>query len=96
MGVLKRYDNVIDILKDYFGMRLKMYAKRREFLIGKLTAESKKLSNQARFILDKIEGKIKLENVKEKIITEQLETMGYEADPVKKWKEQMVGKVKIL
>lgn len=35
-----------------------MYDKRKQFLDGMLDAEARKLSNQARFILEKIEGKI--------------------------------------
>ena len=40
-------------------MRLEMYQKRKDYLEGMLKAESAKLTNQARFVLEKIEGKIK-------------------------------------
>ena len=39
-------------------MKLKVYIKRKEWLEGLLEAESRKLSNQARFILEKISGKL--------------------------------------
>jgi len=35
-----------------------MYSARKQYLDGMLEAEARKLSNQARFILEKIEGKI--------------------------------------
>uniref|UniRef100_A0A4W3HJG9 DNA topoisomerase 2 n=1 Tax=Callorhinchus milii TaxID=7868 RepID=A0A4W3HJG9_CALMI len=55
-GCLKKYDNVQDILKEFFELRLKYYNLRKEWLEGMLGAEYSKLSNQARFILEKIEG----------------------------------------
>ena len=39
-------------------MRLDHYERRKDFLVGMLSAESAKLTNQARFIMEKIEGKI--------------------------------------
>lgn len=56
MGSLKKYETVQDIMKDFFELRLKYYVLRKDWLLGMLGAESAKLSNQARFILEKIEG----------------------------------------
>lgn len=56
MGSLKKYDSVKDILKDFFELRMKYYVLRKEWLVGMLGAESAKLTNQARFILEKIQG----------------------------------------
>ena len=39
-------------------MRLLYYEKRKDYLVGMLTAESAKLTNQARFIVESIERKI--------------------------------------
>lgn len=58
MGCLKRYDSVQDILKEFFELRLHYYKLRKDWLVGSLGAEASKLSNQARFVLEKIEGKI--------------------------------------
>lgn len=59
-GCIKRYDCVEDILKEFFELRLTYYQKRKDYLEGLLTAEASKLSNQARFILEKIDGTIVL------------------------------------
>jgi len=59
-GVLRKYDSADDILRDFYTTRLTMYGKRQQYLDGLLDAEARKLSNQARFILEKIEGKVKL------------------------------------
>ena len=58
VGCLKKYDTVLEILRDFFELRLKYYGLRKEWLLGMLGAESAKLNNQARFILEKIDGKI--------------------------------------
>lgn len=56
VGSLKKYESVQDILKDFFELRMKYYVLRKDWLVGMLGAESAKLSNQARFILEKIQG----------------------------------------
>lgn len=60
MGCLKRYESVNDILKEFFELRLHYYKLRKDWLVGSLGAESAKLSNQARFVLEKIEGKLSI------------------------------------
>lgn len=56
VGSLKKYESVQDILKDFFELRMKYYVLRKDWLVGMLGAESAKLTNQARFILEKIQG----------------------------------------
>ncbi|XP_058140209.1 DNA topoisomerase 2-alpha isoform X1 [Dasypus novemcinctus] len=87
VGCLKKYDTVLDILKDFFELRLKYYGLRKEWLLGMLGAESAKLNNQARFILEKIAGKIIIENKPKKELIKVLIQRGYDSDPVKAWKE---------
>ncbi|XP_051681623.2 DNA topoisomerase 2-alpha isoform X2 [Oryctolagus cuniculus] len=87
VGCLKKYDTVLDILKDFFELRLKYYGLRKEWLLGMLGAESAKLNNQARFILEKIDGKIIIENKPKKELIKVLIQRGYDSDPVKAWKE---------
>lgn len=52
-----------------------------------LTAQSNRLSEQARFIVLKIENKIEIENKKKKFIIEQLVKHKFKPDPVKAWKD---------
>ena len=58
LGCLRKYESPLDILKEFYELRLERYAIRKAWLEGMLTAESDKLNNQARFILEKIEGHI--------------------------------------
>ncbi|XP_061700038.1 DNA topoisomerase 2-beta isoform X2 [Syngnathoides biaculeatus] len=85
MGCLKRYDSVQDILREFFELRLHYYKLRKDWLIGSLGAEASKLSNQARFVLEKIEGKISIENKSKRELIYMLVQKGYESDPVAAW-----------
>ncbi|XP_026468144.1 DNA topoisomerase 2 [Ctenocephalides felis] len=86
---LRRYDNVLDIMKEFYGVRLRFYAKRKEYLQGKLEAECKKLSNQARFIVEKCDKGLIIENKKRKAMIEELIKRDYEPDPVKAWEKRI-------
>nr|XP_020476493.1 DNA topoisomerase 2-beta isoform X2 [Monopterus albus] len=85
MGCLKRYDSVQDILREFFELRLHYYKLRKDWLLGSLGAEAAKLSNQARFVLEKIEGKIAIENKSKRELIRMLVQKGYESDPVAAW-----------
>ena len=49
---------MVEILQEFYDVRLDLYRKRKEWLEGQLTAEASRLHHQARFILEKIDGKI--------------------------------------
>ena len=85
-GCIKKYEDVKQILKEFFDLRLEFYGKRKKYLEGMLGAEALKLSNQARFIIEKCDGSLVVENKKRKKMIEELVKRNYDADPVKKWK----------
>lgn len=87
MGALRKYDSAQDILKEHFQVRSNLYERRKDYMVGVLEAEALKLKNQARFILEKIEGKIIIENRKRLEMIATLRDRGYDSDPVKAWKE---------
>lgn len=87
LGCLRKYESPLDILKEFFELRLEKYAVRKAWLDGMLTAESTKLSSQARFILEKIEGQIIIENRTKRDIVTTLVQHGYPSDPIKAWKD---------
>ena len=60
LGCLKKYETVEEILREFFDLRMKMYDKRKKFMVGMLQSEAGKLSNQARFILEKCDGTLKV------------------------------------
>jgi len=63
-GCLKMYATVEEILREFFTLRLTFYGKRKDYLSGVLQAESRRLTNQARFICEKCDGVLIVENKK--------------------------------
>lgn len=52
-----------------------------------LGAQSNKLSEQARFIMMKIDGKLQIENKRKKAIIDQLIENRFKPDPLQTWKD---------
>ncbi|KAL3051260.1 hypothetical protein OYC64_001514 [Pagothenia borchgrevinki] len=96
MGSLKKYESALEILRDFFELRMKYYLLRKDWLVGMLGAEGAKLSNQARFILEKIEGTLVIENKPKKELIRMLQEMGFDSDPVKAWKQAQEKNVDIV
>jgi DNA topoisomerase-2 len=94
-GCLRRYESAEDILKEFFGLRLDYYHKRKQYLEGMLEAEALKLSNQARFILEKCDGTLTIENKKKKMMVDELQRRGYDSDPIKKWKKSQADQAEL-
>ncbi|XP_055299060.1 DNA topoisomerase 2 isoform X3 [Sitodiplosis mosellana] len=86
---LRRYEKVNEILNDFYTLRLEYYVKRKDYLVGSLTAEAARLSDQARFIQEKCSGQLTVENKKRKTMIDELIKRGYHADPVKEWKRKV-------
>ena len=87
LGVLRRFENVNEILQEFYHVRLDYYARRKTFLEGMLGAEAQKLSNQARFIIEKCDGSLVVENKKKKAMIAELQRKNFDPDPVKRWKK---------
>lgn len=87
-GVLTTFRTPEEILKDFYATRLEGYKKRKAYMMGLLSAEAKKLENQARFILEKIDNLIKIENRRRKEMIGTLRERGYDQDPLVEWKKQ--------
>jgi len=85
-GCLRNYSSPLEIMKEFFDLRLKYYGKRKDYLEGMLEAETLRLTNQARFILEKCDGTLTVENKRKKAMIDELQRKGYDSDPIKKWK----------
>lgn len=86
---LRKYDNSMVILKEFFALRMEFYEKRKVYMEGMMQAEADKLSNQARFIMEKCDRTLVVENKKRKVMIDELIKRGYDADPVKEWKRRI-------
>ncbi|XP_071482561.1 DNA topoisomerase 2-beta-like [Diadema antillarum] len=84
---IRRYDNALEIMKEFFSLRMELYHKRKTHLEGLLRAESSRIGNQVRFVEERIEGKIRIESMGTENVIQVLVQRGYDSDPVKAWKE---------
>ncbi|EDW78045.1 uncharacterized protein Dwil_GK24224 [Drosophila willistoni] len=86
---LRRFPSSIDILKEFYTLRVEYYCRRKDYLVGQLTAQADRLSDQARFILEKCEKTLVVENKQRKAMCEELAKRGYRPDPVKEWQRSI-------
>tara|TARA_B100000900_G_scaffold340331_1_gene303102 strand:+ start:7581 stop:11066 length:3486 start_codon:yes stop_codon:yes gene_type:complete len=77
-GKLRKYNNVPEIIDDYYSIRLSVYDKRKNALIKALEEKLIKLSNKAKYILETLDGKIDLRRKNNAVVTEMLENMGFD------------------
>ncbi|CAF3730269.1 unnamed protein product [Adineta steineri] len=94
-GILHRYKTPEEICEEFFMVRIKMYNKRKEFMVGTLKSQSLKLDNIARFIKEKIENVISVENKKIGAVVDMLVERKYDRDPEKVWREEAKKKFAI-
>ncbi|KAH8335876.1 hypothetical protein KR074_000575 [Drosophila pseudoananassae] len=86
---LRRFPSTLDVLKEFYKLRLEYYARRKDYLVGQLTAQADRLSDQARFILEKCEKTLVVENKQRKVMCDELVKRGYRPDPVKEWQRRI-------
>ncbi len=77
-GNIKKYENIGEILIEWFKIRIYKYHTRKEKQLQKMRDEFLVISNKIRFILDVIEGNILIMNKKLKEIEEKLNERGYD------------------
>jgi DNA topoisomerase-2 len=76
-GMIKKYSNPQDIINEFYQVRLSMYIKRKEWLIGKLTNELDILKYKMKFIKFVLDGKIVVFKQKRSVIIERLEELKF-------------------
>ena len=76
-GNIKKYENIREILIEWFKVRIYKYHTRKEKQLKKMKDEFLLISNKIRFILDVIEGNILIMNKKLKDIEEKMDIEGY-------------------
>lgn len=89
LNCLRRFPTSLDVIRSFYPLRLEYYGKRKEYLVGQLTAQADRLTDQARFILEKCERTLVVENKKRKAMIDELIKRGYRPDPVKEWQTRI-------
>mmetsp|Transcript_49370 Transcript_49370/g.96846 ORF Transcript_49370/g.96846 Transcript_49370/m.96846 type:complete len:1225 (+) Transcript_49370:203-3877(+) len=77
-GDLKRYQNVTEIMKDFFDVRLQGYKDRKQYMTAKLSSQLAKLQNRARFIQAVVKGELSVTTKKAELL-KKLEQQGYQS-----------------
>jgi DNA topoisomerase-2 len=75
---LRKYDNVEEIIDDYYNIRLEYYEDRKDFMIDALERELLILSNKAKYIQELLNGTIDLRKKKKQEITDMLQAKNYD------------------
>jgi len=76
-GAIKKYKNSVDILKEWCKIRLEKYIDRKNILVKNLEKDYNIMSSKIKFILDVINGNIKIMNIKLEIIANRLVELNY-------------------
>ncbi|KAJ0411824.1 hypothetical protein ATCC90586_002977 [Pythium insidiosum] len=77
-GRIKKYETPLEIMDEFYVIRLEFYHKRKESMLMKLAEQVKVLSNKARFILSVVSGKLIVNNRKKDELLRQLASDGYD------------------
>ena len=76
-GYLKKYSSPLEIIDDYFEVRMEFYDKRKNHQLDSLDKELVMLNAKVKFIEEFISGDIVISNRKKSDILQQLETREY-------------------
>ena len=75
---LKKYDNVINIIDDYYVVRMEIYSTRKNYLINEMNNILVKLTNKARFIQGVLDDVIDLRRKNSQDINNMLDEMSFD------------------
>ena len=75
---LKKYENVYEIINDYYKVRFLGYNKRKKYMLDLMEYQVKLLTNKAKFILEQCEDKIDLRRKKKDDVIALLKARNYD------------------
>lgn len=94
-GKIKKYESPLEILKDFYYVRLDYYQRRKDHMSKDLENQLTKLSEQARFIKLIIEKKMSVSNKKRAVLVEMLEDNNFvkfhKGEPIDEAKKSIVS-----
>ncbi|KAJ3340537.1 DNA topoisomerase 2 [Gonapodya sp. JEL0774] len=80
-GRIKKYESPMEIINDFYDLRLDFYGKRKGHLRDVLEREQDRLENKVRFLIEIIEGKLVVSNRKKAVLLEELRKRKYTPFP---------------
>ncbi|KAL8842895.1 MAG: hypothetical protein Q9170_000299 [Blastenia crenularia] len=76
-GRITKYATVEDILKEFYGVRIKFYERRKAQMLREMTEEMEKLTNQARFVQMIVNGQLVVSKKKKADIVQELKQKNF-------------------
>ena len=76
-GIITKYNSAMDIIMEFFGVRLEFYQKRKDYLLEKLVYDLDLLVNKIRFIKAVVVGEIIPQTLRKVELEDRLEVDGY-------------------
>ncbi|GAB7366207.1 hypothetical protein MBLNU230_g7767t1 [Neophaeotheca triangularis] len=80
-GRIHKYATVLDIMEEFYHIRLEYYQKRKAYMLGEMELVLKKLTNQARFVKMIIDGKLSVSRKKKSALVAELQKLGFDRFP---------------
>ena len=80
-GRIHKYENVLDIMEEFYHIRLKFYGLRKQHLLDEMQKDLDKLSNQARFIKMIIDGSLVVSKKKKAVLVTELKRLAFKPFP---------------
>jgi DNA topoisomerase-2 len=80
-GRIHRYATVLDIMEEFYHVRLRYYEKRKQHQLEVMEKELSKMNNQARFIQMIIDGKLVVSRKKKAVLVAELKKLNFTPFP---------------
>jgi DNA topoisomerase-2 len=80
-GRIHKYETPLDIMEEFYHIRLAFYEKRKQYLLNEMQKELDKLSNQSRFIQMIIDGKLTVSKKKKAVLVAELHKLNFKPIP---------------
>jgi DNA topoisomerase II len=77
-GTIAQYQSPLQVLSEFYGVRLRYYGLRKAHLLAKLQREWSRLDNKVRFVLAVVGGTLEVRNRKKSELLQQLRSDGFD------------------
>ncbi|KAK0257528.1 DNA topoisomerase 2 [Friedmanniomyces endolithicus] len=80
-GRIHKYATPLDIMEEFYQVRLQMYQKRKQHMLQEMERELQRLTNQARFVKMIIDGQLTVSKKKKAVLVAELQKLGFTRFP---------------
>ncbi|KAG5180151.1 topoisomerase [Tribonema minus] len=77
-GMIARYESPLQIMEEFYDLRLRHYGMRKEHLLARMQKEWMRLDNKVRFVVAVVQGKLEVRNRKKSELLAQLRADGFD------------------